>query len=70
MDDRGDYDVNTGQFRMDNQGFKNDARYWNPFVNVARPNPMYAQDGGSVATIDEELLRELIAQGADIEILD
>ena len=70
MDDRGDYDVNTGQFRMDNQGFKNDARYWNPFVNVARPNPMYAQDGGSVATVDEELLRELIAQGADIEILD
>lgn len=70
MDDRGDYDVNTGQFRMDNQGFKNDARYWNPFVNVARPNPMYAQEGGSVATVDEELLRELIAQGADIEILD
>jgi hypothetical protein len=70
MEDRGDYDVNTGQFRMDNQGFKNDARYWNPFVNVARPNPTYAQQGGTVAMVDDEILRELIAQGADIEILD
>ena len=66
--DRGDYDVNTGFFRPDEMGFKNDARYWNPYVTQA--STFRAKEGGQMGMVDEELLQELIAAGADIEILD
>jgi len=66
--DRGDYDVNTGFFRPDEMGFKNDARYWNPYVTQA--STFRAKEGGQMGMVDEQLLQELIAAGADIEILD
>ena len=66
--DRGDYDANTGFFRPDEMGFKNDARYWNPYV--AQASIYRAEQGGQFGTVDEQLLQELIAAGADIEIID
>lgn len=65
--DRGDYDANTGFFRPDEMGFKNDARYWNPYVTQAS---VYREEGGQIGMVDEKLLQELIAAGADIEIID
>jgi len=65
--DRGDFDTNYGFFRPDEMGFKNDARYWNPYVAQATYR---AEQGGELGMVDEELLQELIAAGADIELLD
>ena len=67
--DRGDYDVNYGSFRPDQMGFKNDAMYWNPNINVAR-TPMFAQEGGNLAIADEDILAELERLGVPFEIVD
>jgi hypothetical protein len=54
--DRGDYDINTGIFRPDS------------YVPTQFTN-QFAQ-GGQIGMVDDELLQELIAAGADIEIID
>lgn len=54
--DRGDYDINTGIFRP------------NDYVPV-QFQAQY-QSGGQIGMVDDELLKELIAAGADIELLD
>ena len=69
INDRGDYDVNTGQFRMDQQGFKNDEMYANPYVYVPQ-RTMYAQDGGGMAIADDDIIAEFERLGIPFEIVD
>lgn len=54
--DRGDYDINTGIFRPDDY--------------VPTQFQSFMAKGGQIGMVDEDILQELIAAGADIEILD
>lgn len=69
INDRGDYDVNTGQFRPDQQGFKNDEMYANPYVYVPQ-RTMYAQEGGALAIADDDIIAEFERLGIPFEIVD
>jgi len=54
--DRGDYDINTGIFRPDDY--------------VPTHFQSFMARGGQIGMVNEDILQELIAAGADIEILD
>lgn len=54
--DRGDYEINTGIFRPDDY--------------VPTQFQSYMAKGGQIGMVDDKILQELIAAGADIEILD
>lgn len=53
---RGDFEINTGIFRPDDY--------------VPTQFQSYMAQGGQIGMVDDDILQELIAAGADIEILD
>ena len=53
---RGDFEMNTGIFRPDDY--------------VPTQFQSFMAKGGQIGMVDEDILQELIAAGADIEILD
>ena len=72
---KGDYDINSGIFRADDKVVSRQGKYGTEISNfLYQPNVQMKKGGsffneGDTAEIDANMYKELIAAGADLEII-